>query len=65
MTPEIIAALDVAIKQAPNLLFALLAFAYLARQNNAVLSTMREVNERQFELIQKLCSQCLQDHKPS
>lgn len=52
------AAVDLAIRQFPNFLFAILAFVYLARQNAASLNAMREVNERQFELIRQLCADC-------
>jgi hypothetical protein len=67
MLETIFPAIKLTIEQAPNMLFAVLVFVYLARQNNAVLDTMRAINERQFELIQKLCSQCLndQDQSPS
>lgn len=61
MPQELIVAIDIVVKQFPNLLFALLAFAYLVRQNNASLEAMREITERQFELINRLCSKCLQE----
>jgi hypothetical protein len=58
---DLLPALDVAIKQAPNLLFAILAFYYLARQNARQLEAMNHLSERQFELIIRLCSRCLDE----
>ncbi|XWX02995.1 hypothetical protein VZO05_10825 [Aggregatilineales bacterium SYSU G02658] len=55
---ELMAALDLAIRQFPNFLFGILAFVYLAKQNAQALNAMREVNERQFELIRQLCADC-------
>lgn len=55
---ELTAAIDLAIRQFPNFLFGILAFVYLAKQNALALNAMREVNERQFELIRQLCTDC-------
>ena len=58
---DLMPALDVAIQQVPNLLFAVLAFYYLARQNARQLEAMNQLSERQFELIIRLCSRCLDE----
>jgi hypothetical protein len=58
---DLMPALDTALKQAPNLMFAVLAFYYLTRQNARQLEAMNRLSERQFELIIRLCSRCLDE----
>jgi len=53
---EIIAEL---IKSLPNLAIALLSLAYLARQNDKVVDNMSAQNTRLMELLEKLCSNCV------
>lgn len=55
---EIVATL---INQLPNMAIALLALAYLARQNDKVVDKMSLQNDRLFVLLEKLCAGCIEE----
>lgn len=55
--------LDIIIKQTPNLIFAAIAIYYLAKQNARALEAMAHNSDRQFALLEKLCSRCDGDAK--
>lgn len=57
---EIIQMIKAALELMPNLLFALVAIWYLARQNQRALEVMHQTNERQFELLSRLCQKCVE-----
>lgn len=46
------------IEQTPNLIFAGIAIYYLAKQNARAIEAMTHNSDRQFALLEKLCSRC-------
>lgn len=51
--------LKLVIEQTPNLVFAAVAIYYLAKQNARAIDAMSRSNERQFALLERLCTRCV------